>query len=65
MEDFGWINYWNSQHFRDLIFNSAELESFISCESATELARKWPSIERYYEKQEEYAYFVTAGKKAH
>ncbi len=42
MEDFGWINYWNSNRFRDLFFDSAELNSFNPCESATQLARDWP-----------------------
>ena len=61
MEDFGWINYWNSNRFRDLVFDSAELNSFNPCESATQLARDWPERDYYFESQEEYAYFVTAG----
>ena len=64
MEDFGWINYWNSNRFRDLVFDSAELNSFNPCESATQLARDWPERDYYFESQEEYAYFVTAGEES-
>ena len=64
MEDYGWVNYWKSNKFRELIFEGAELDSFHQCESATELAREWPEMERYYESQQEFAYFVTAGEES-
>lgn len=64
MEDFGWFNYWKSNRFRNLVIESAELDSFNYCDSATQLARKWPNKNRYFESQEEYAYFVNAGEES-
>ena len=64
MEDYGWINYWKSNKFRELIFDGAELDSFHPCESATALAREWPETNRYSESQQEFAYFVTAGEES-
>lgn len=64
MEEYGWVNYWNSNRFRDLIFDGAELNSFNQCDSATELARKWPEIDRFSESQQEFAYFVAAGEES-
>lgn len=64
MEDYGWVNYWESSRFRSLIFDSAELDSFHPCESATALAREWPDMDRYTESQQEFAYFVTAGEES-
>lgn len=64
MEDYGWINYWKSNRFRELVFDGAELSFFNPYESATQLARKWPDKDRYFESQEEYAYFVTAGEES-
>ena len=64
MEDYGWVNYWKSNKFRDLIFDGAELDSFNQCDSATELARKWPETDRYFDSQREFAYFLTAGEES-
>ena len=62
MENYGWVNYWNSNKFRELVFDAAELDVIHQCSSGTELARVWPETDRYFESQREYAYFVTAGE---
>lgn len=64
MEDYGWVNYWESSRFRSLIFRFAKLDSFHTCESATTLAKEWPEMDRYAESQQEFAYFVTAGEES-
>ena len=46
------------------VFNSPCKVSSWGSESATQLARDWPERDYYFESQEEYAYFVTAGEES-
>lgn len=68
MESYGWINYWHSSKFRALIKDAAELSEFHQCSSLTEIARKWNDTyrgrEKYYQSQNEFAYFTKAGEES-
>ena len=64
MESYGWINYWESSRFRDLIFDVAELNELHPCGSATDFERIWPDMPDYYRSQDEFAYFVKAGEES-
>ena len=60
MESHGWINYWNSIKFRELIYGAAELNEFHQVDSVTEFKRIWPNITDYYNSKQEFAFFVKA-----
>lgn len=62
MEDYGWVNYWSSNRFRQRIYDVAELNTFNPCDSATKLKNIWPDDVNYYAAQQESAYFVTANE---
>lgn len=64
MEQYGWINYWESQNFRNAIYDKAELTEFYPAENATELARIWPDKDNYSYSMEEFAYFVKTGEES-
>lgn len=64
MEQYGWTNYWHSNHFRSAIYNNAELADFYSAENPTALARIWPDKENFSYSTEEFAYFVNTGEES-
>lgn len=55
MQDFGWENYWKSSVFRSMIYDAAELDSFVHCVSWTDFERQWSSTyngdEQYFNSQ--------------
>lgn len=62
LADYGWVNCWSYQKFKDLIYENSELSKFNQAESKTDLKRIWPNITDYAFSQTEYAYYVKAGE---